>query len=387
MPVTHYIWDEVNDTLLEERDEAGNTIAEYTHEPGQCGPLISQRRNGQTRYHHFDGQGSTRALTDESGTVTDTYTYTAFGEPVASTGTTTNPFGYKGALGYYVNAETQDVYVRARSYAPVTCRWDSLEAGPFVQPRSQYVYADNSPVLWTDPSGAMAEQAGVGRAAWIHSSSEMRRSMAGVVVPQVPWVLPSPANKCGAAGRCDNEYDTDMFCRKAQTWAAGGPSVCKVCEPRDIVRMVGNSSCCDLALNFHRGEDVNTGGNVSYCCGKKCRMLPNPDFEASLKEAFKKCRPCRIVLNACKFALYYAPMRDLASHTGCIVCGQITDAGGEFEDLTTHEFRCVDSGGNQVMGPGHIPFDAAHLGYPPSPPWKPESIPVCRNLPGWIVIA
>ena len=55
MPVTHYIWDEVNDTLLMEKDEVGNTIAEYTHEPGQYGPLISQHRNGQTRYHNYDG--------------------------------------------------------------------------------------------------------------------------------------------------------------------------------------------------------------------------------------------------------------------------------------------------------------------------------------------
>jgi RHS repeat-associated protein len=127
MAVTNYIWDEVNDTLLMEKDEAGNTTAAYTYEPGQFGPLISQRRDGQTRYHHYDGQGSTRALTDESGTVTDTYTYTAFGETVASTGTATNPFGYKGALGYYVNPETSDLYVRARTYEPRVARWASRD--------------------------------------------------------------------------------------------------------------------------------------------------------------------------------------------------------------------------------------------------------------------
>jgi hypothetical protein len=38
MARTNYIWDEVNDTLLAETDDAGNTIAEYTHEPGQFGP-------------------------------------------------------------------------------------------------------------------------------------------------------------------------------------------------------------------------------------------------------------------------------------------------------------------------------------------------------------
>jgi RHS repeat-associated protein len=162
MPVTNYIWDEENDTLLTETDEDGNTIAEYTHEPGRYGPLISQRRNGHTYYYHYDGQGSTRALTDESGNVTDRYTYTAFGEPVASSGTTTNPFGYKGALGYYANPETNDLYVRARRYVPPIGRWLSVD--PFLltmsqsapvhaQQRHGYQYADNSPVVRSDASG------------------------------------------------------------------------------------------------------------------------------------------------------------------------------------------------------------------------------------------
>ena len=116
MPVTNYTWDEVNDTLLEETDEDGNVIGEYTHEPGQYGPLISQRRNGHTYYHHDDGQGNAVALTDESGHVTDRYTYDAWGNQIAHTGTTTNPFGYKGALGYYANPETNDLYVRRRTY-------------------------------------------------------------------------------------------------------------------------------------------------------------------------------------------------------------------------------------------------------------------------------
>jgi hypothetical protein len=59
MARTNYIWDEVNDTVLMETDGSGDTIAEYTYEPAPYGPLISQRRNGQTRYYHYDGVGST----------------------------------------------------------------------------------------------------------------------------------------------------------------------------------------------------------------------------------------------------------------------------------------------------------------------------------------
>jgi RHS repeat-associated protein len=127
MPVTHYLWDEVNDTLLAETDEAGNTIAQYTHEPGRFGPLISQRRNGHTYYHHYDGQGSTRALTDESGNVTDRYTYDAWGNEVAHSGTTANPFRWVGQVGYYFDDDWQTFYVRARMYESTVSRWMSRD--------------------------------------------------------------------------------------------------------------------------------------------------------------------------------------------------------------------------------------------------------------------
>ncbi len=72
MPVTNYIWDDENDSLLMETDENGDTTAVYTTEPEPYGRVISQRRNGNTSYYHYDAQGNTVALTDESGNVTDT---------------------------------------------------------------------------------------------------------------------------------------------------------------------------------------------------------------------------------------------------------------------------------------------------------------------------
>src|SRR3990170_8131035 len=117
MTVTNYIWDVESDNLLMETDASGATTAVYTNEPDVFGELVSQRRGGVTSYYHFDAQRSTRELTDANQNVTDAATYTAFGEAVASSGVTSNPFGYLGALGYYVNPETNDLYVRARFYA------------------------------------------------------------------------------------------------------------------------------------------------------------------------------------------------------------------------------------------------------------------------------
>lgn len=153
MPTTYYIWDEVNDTLLMEKDEAGNTIAEYTHEPGQFGPLISQHRNGQTRYHHFDGQGSTRQLTDANQDVTDAAVYTAFAEPVTGSGDSAQPFMYKGAFGYYTDSETGDITVRRRPLRPVIARWLSPDVIELYDGTSRYLYTNSNPINRADASG------------------------------------------------------------------------------------------------------------------------------------------------------------------------------------------------------------------------------------------
>jgi hypothetical protein len=57
---------------------------------------ISQTRNGTTNYYIQDGQGSTRGLTNSTGVVTNTYSYTAFGELFNQTGTTANSYLYTG---------------------------------------------------------------------------------------------------------------------------------------------------------------------------------------------------------------------------------------------------------------------------------------------------
>ena len=91
--VTNYLWDEAStygDVVLE-TNGSGSTIASYVL--GGTG-LLSQTRSGITNYYLQDGQGSTRALTSSSGTITDTYSYTAFGEPFNQSGTTTNSYLY-----------------------------------------------------------------------------------------------------------------------------------------------------------------------------------------------------------------------------------------------------------------------------------------------------
>ena len=71
---------------------------------------ISQRR-AATSFYSYDAGGSVRQLTDNTGTVTDTYAYDAFGNTVAQTGSTVNEFQYRGEQ---YDASLQMYYLRAK---------------------------------------------------------------------------------------------------------------------------------------------------------------------------------------------------------------------------------------------------------------------------------
>ena len=86
--------------------------------------LISQNVNGTTSYFLHDGQGNTRVLTDVTGTVTETYDYTAFGALYAQTGTAVNPYLYTGQR---YDATTEQYYLRGREYDPVVGRFLSRD--------------------------------------------------------------------------------------------------------------------------------------------------------------------------------------------------------------------------------------------------------------------
>jgi len=102
----------------------------------------------------YDGQLSTRQLTDHSGTVTDSYTYDAFGNLLAQDGDTENNFLYTGEqydpnLGSY--------YLRARYYDQGVGRFTTVDPwkGNQFEPVTlhRYLYAGANPVMNVDPSG------------------------------------------------------------------------------------------------------------------------------------------------------------------------------------------------------------------------------------------
>lgn len=120
--------------------------------------LISQTQlissNWTTCFYGYDSHGSVRALTDTTGAMIDTYTYDAFGNLIASTGTTLNKYLYAGEqfdsdLGLY--------YLRARYMNQSSGRFWTMDQfeGLRYDPASihKYLYVAADPVNKLDPSG------------------------------------------------------------------------------------------------------------------------------------------------------------------------------------------------------------------------------------------
>src|SRR3954451_1839253 len=82
---------------------------------------------GESRTYHFDHQGTTQALTDSTGAVTDRFAADAWGVPVKQTGTSLNRQWYIGNWGYYRAPDSLMHYVRARLFNPHLARWLTID--------------------------------------------------------------------------------------------------------------------------------------------------------------------------------------------------------------------------------------------------------------------
>ncbi|MEW6172723.1 MAG: RHS repeat-associated core domain-containing protein [Bacillota bacterium] len=137
--------------VLIETDTQGNSTY-YTYGLG----LIAQEKNGTYLTYHYDLRGSTVAITDDTGAVTDRFQYGPYGEPVYHNGATSTPFLYNGRDGVMADANGL-YYMRARYYNPEVRRFINVDPvqGPILDmlTLNHYSYANDSPVNFKDPSG------------------------------------------------------------------------------------------------------------------------------------------------------------------------------------------------------------------------------------------
>jgi RHS repeat-associated protein len=149
---TSFLYDGAS-VLLEK--QGSTTTATYTY--GNA--LV--RKDGETPL--FDGLGSERTVTNTTGAVQGTLTMTAFGQSVASTGSSTDPYEFAATSGYRNDGDAGLMLVGARYY--------DAQVGIFISrdtylDQLPYGYCNGDPVNAVDPSGHISSDgyAGIGTA-------------------------------------------------------------------------------------------------------------------------------------------------------------------------------------------------------------------------------
>lgn len=135
-----------NDTTLVNRYVYGTALDE---------PLIQVSSGGTLTYFHHDRQGSIIAISNASGTVTNRYKYSPFGESPSMTGTT---FGYTGQR---FESESGLYYYKYRYYSPKLGRFLQPDPIGYSDGLNLYSYAKNNPIGLKDPLGLLSQADGL----------------------------------------------------------------------------------------------------------------------------------------------------------------------------------------------------------------------------------
>src|SRR6202012_2648010 len=114
-------------------------------------------------YIYSDPQNTPLAEADTSGNIVATYDYLPYGVPVPSMDEIPNGPGYTGHVS---DPDTGFAYMQARYYDPASGRFFSVDPAGLASGNSssfnRYSYANNNPILYTDPDGRQsAMDAGV----------------------------------------------------------------------------------------------------------------------------------------------------------------------------------------------------------------------------------
>jgi RHS repeat-associated protein len=140
----HLTWDS-NEALPQALSDGKNS---YLY--GPSGLPIEQISIGEApTYLHHDQLGSTRLLTNSSGEVSGSATFTPYGGLEGKTVAASSPLGY---AGQYSLGQSGLIYLRARFYDPGTPQF--MTSDPAVEATHEpYAYAGDNPMRFKDPMG------------------------------------------------------------------------------------------------------------------------------------------------------------------------------------------------------------------------------------------
>lgn len=105
---------------------------------------------GNAIYYHYDYSGSTTALTNDSQAVVDRIAYAPYGQIRYRQSNYDTPFLFGGFFGAMTDSNGL-IYMRARYYNPLTCRF--INSDPARVGSNWFAYAGGNPVSFADPTG------------------------------------------------------------------------------------------------------------------------------------------------------------------------------------------------------------------------------------------
>ena len=104
------------------------------------------------RYYHANEQGSTLALSNGRGMITDRFAYSAHGQLLGRAGVTRTPYRWLG--GFAVRAEVSGLYyMRNRHYSADMRRFISADPSGLDGGPNLYAYCLGNPLAYVDPLG------------------------------------------------------------------------------------------------------------------------------------------------------------------------------------------------------------------------------------------
>ena len=141
-------------------DGTPNSSATLHFTYDEIGPM-SVTYNGAEYFYLKNAQGDVTGLVNNSGAQVVAYTYDAWGNPLATTGTMAdtlgklNPFRYRG---YFYDTETGLYYLQSRCYNPETGWFINADScisgiGGDIEGYNLFAYCENNPVNMSDSSG------------------------------------------------------------------------------------------------------------------------------------------------------------------------------------------------------------------------------------------
>lgn len=133
------------------RSKNGETTY-YVYGPGLLYQVTETATATNMLTYHYDYRGSTIALTDGNGNVTDRIEYSLYATLTYHVGTNDTPFLFNGRFGAMTDPNGL-LYMRARYYNPFLCRFVNPDPSGFSGGLNFYAYANGNPISNVDPTG------------------------------------------------------------------------------------------------------------------------------------------------------------------------------------------------------------------------------------------